>query len=44
MTTYVLSADADLDLDEVWEYIAEDNVDAADRWIERLSIRRRLTR
>jgi antitoxin ParD1/3/4 len=33
---YVLSADADLDLDEIWEYIAADNLDAADRWIGKL--------
>jgi toxin ParE1/3/4 len=33
---YVLSKDADLDLDEIWEYIAVDNVDAADRWIAKL--------
>lgn len=36
MTGYVLSVDADLDLDEIWEYIAADNIDAADRWIGRL--------
>jgi len=36
MTGYVLSVDADLDLDEIWEYIAVDNVDAADRWIGKL--------
>jgi plasmid stabilization system protein ParE len=33
---YVLSADADFDLDEIWEYIAADNIEAADRWIGRL--------
>jgi len=33
---YVLSADADFDLDEIWEYIAADNIDAADRWIGKL--------
>jgi plasmid stabilization system protein ParE len=33
MTGYVLSVDADLDLDDIWEYIATDNIDAADRWI-----------
>jgi plasmid stabilization system protein ParE len=33
---YVLSADADLDLDEIWDYIAADNIDAADRWIGKL--------
>ena len=36
MSDYILSADAGLDLDEIWEYIAADNVDAADRWIARL--------
>jgi plasmid stabilization system protein ParE len=36
MTGYVLSVDADLDLDEIWEYIAADNIDAADRWIGKL--------
>jgi toxin ParE1/3/4 len=33
---YILSVDADLDLDEIWEYIAADNIDAADHWIEKL--------
>jgi plasmid stabilization system protein ParE len=33
---YVLSADAELDLDEIWEYIAADSLDAADRWIGKL--------
>ena len=36
MTSYVLGLDADLDLDEIWEYIAADNIDAADRWIAKL--------
>ena len=36
MKTYVLAAAAELDLDAIWEYIAEDNIDAADRWIARL--------
>jgi plasmid stabilization system protein ParE len=36
VTGYVLSVDADLDLDEIWEYIARDNIDAADRWIAKL--------
>ena len=36
MTMYVLSAAAEADLDAIWEYIALDNVDAADRWIGRL--------
>ncbi len=36
MSGYTLSVDADFDLDDIWEYIAEDNIDAADRWIEKL--------
>jgi plasmid stabilization system protein ParE len=36
MTGYVLGVDAHLDLDEIWEYIAADNIDAADRWIGKL--------
>ena len=36
MNGYVLSADADFDLDEIWEYIAADNLDAADSWIRKL--------
>jgi plasmid stabilization system protein ParE len=36
MTKYVLSTDAELDLDEIWEYIALDNINAADRWIGQL--------
>jgi plasmid stabilization system protein ParE len=31
MSGYVLHPDAFADLDEIWEYIAEDNIDAADR-------------
>jgi toxin ParE1/3/4 len=30
------TADAERDLDEIWQYIAEDNIDAADRQVERL--------
>ena len=36
MSGYVLGKDAALDLDCIWEYIAQDSVDAADRWIARL--------
>jgi plasmid stabilization system protein ParE len=36
MNRYVLSVAAELDLDEIWEYIAQDNLDAADRWIGKL--------
>jgi plasmid stabilization system protein ParE len=33
---YVLSKDADLDLDQIWDFIAQDNIEAADRWIATL--------
>jgi toxin ParE1/3/4 len=33
---YILSVDADFDLDDIWEYIAADNIEAADQWIEKL--------
>lgn len=33
MSAYVLSADAERDLDHIWDFIAEDSVDMADRWI-----------
>jgi antitoxin ParD1/3/4/toxin ParE1/3/4 len=36
VTKYVLSGAAELDLDQIWEYIAHDSIDAADRWMERL--------
>jgi plasmid stabilization system protein ParE len=36
VTGYVLSADAEFDLDEIQETIAADNLDAADRWIGKL--------
>jgi plasmid stabilization system protein ParE len=36
MSGYVLSEDADLDLDEIWDYIAADSIDAADLWIGKL--------
>jgi antitoxin ParD1/3/4/toxin ParE1/3/4 len=36
MKEYVLSTGAELDLDEIWEYIALDNLRAADRWIGKL--------
>ncbi|MGO9258426.1 MAG: type II toxin-antitoxin system RelE/ParE family toxin [Bryobacteraceae bacterium] len=36
MSGYVLGAEAEFDLDEIWEYIAADNLDAADRWIGKL--------
>ena len=36
MKEYVLSVGAELDLDEIWEYIALDNIRAADRWVGKL--------
>jgi plasmid stabilization system protein ParE len=36
MKEYVLGTGAELDLDEIWEYIAHDNIDAADRWVAKL--------
>jgi plasmid stabilization system protein ParE len=36
LNKYVLSVAAETDLDEIWEYIAQDNLDAADRWIGKL--------
>lgn len=36
MSKYILSVDADVDLDDIWEYIAQDSIDAADRWISKL--------
>jgi plasmid stabilization system protein ParE len=36
VSDYVLSPDADLDLNDIWEYIATDSIDAADRWIGKL--------
>jgi plasmid stabilization system protein ParE len=36
VTKYILSEDANRDLDGIWDYIAEDNIDAADQWIEKL--------
>ena len=36
MSGYVLGHDAELDLENIWEHIAEDDIEAADRWIERL--------
>ena len=36
MSGYVLSRDAELDLQELWEHIAEDSVEAADRLVAKL--------
>jgi plasmid stabilization system protein ParE len=36
VSRYFLSEEAEFDLDDIWEYIAQDNIDAADRWIGKL--------
>jgi toxin ParE1/3/4 len=36
MGLFILTEQAAADIDEIWEYIAESNIDAADRSIERL--------
>lgn len=36
MSGFVLTADSELDLNSIWDYIAADSLDAADRWIEKL--------
>lgn len=36
MRQYELSPDANRDLDEIWSYVAGDNVDSADRSITRI--------
>ncbi len=36
MSGYILASAAVLDLEDIWDYIAADNIDAADRWIGKL--------
>lgn len=36
MNRYVLGPEADQDLTDIWDYIAADSIDAADRWIGKL--------
>ena len=36
MNRFVLSPAAEMDLEAIWDYIAQDSLDAADRWIEKL--------
>jgi plasmid stabilization system protein ParE len=36
VTRYILSEDTDRDLNSIWDYIATDNVDPADRWVGKL--------
>ena len=36
MSDWVFGRDVEFDLDDIWEYIAADNIDAADRWTDKL--------
>jgi len=36
MSDYILGLEAASDLEEIWEYIAIDSVEAADRWLATL--------
>ena len=36
MSRHVISPEARADLHEIWEYIAQDDFDAADRWVRKL--------
>ena len=36
MRTYRASRAARSDIDQIWDYIAQDNVEAADRWLSKL--------
>ena len=36
MSGYVLGVDADRDLDDIWDYISRDDIEAANRWITKL--------
>jgi plasmid stabilization system protein ParE len=36
VSQYILGSDAVLDLEDIWDYIAADSIDAADRWIGKL--------
>ncbi len=42
MSDFTLSPAANRDLEEIWEYIAADSVDAADRWLAKLEKATRL--
>jgi len=40
VSKYVLGIDADLALNDIWKHIAQDSIDAADRWINKLFLKR----
>ncbi len=33
MSDYILGSDAVLDLEDIWDYISSDSIEAADRWM-----------
>lgn len=35
MKAYLLGSAVEADLNSIWDYIAQDNIDAADRWISK---------
>jgi plasmid stabilization system protein ParE len=36
VSCYILVPDAALDIEDIWEFIAGDSIDAADRWLAKL--------
>ena len=36
MSSYTLSPDAALDVEDIWDFIAADSIDSADRWVAKL--------
>lgn len=36
MSSYILGVSVEFDLDDIWEFIAVDSIDAADNWIDKL--------
>jgi plasmid stabilization system protein ParE len=36
MSRYFLSGEALAELDDIWEYIAQDDIEAANRWVAKL--------
>ena len=44
MSRYVLGAGAVLDLEDIWDYVASDSMEAADQWIASCSTRSRRSR
>jgi plasmid stabilization system protein ParE len=36
VSNYLLGIAAEQDLGDIWEYIAQDNIESADRWVGKL--------